>query len=146
MIFNFVWTPWASRQLGARAEGARAGDPIGHGMTPQARAMSRGLTAALNSCARLDLRCVSGGATTMWDMDDQWITLDRMKAVLRRFLDGGGMIFQGNTTSVHDLQAALDHPECYPELIVRVGGFSARFTTLDPDVQQEIVARHRHSG
>ena len=146
MIFNFVWTPWASSMLGARPDGSQAGETIGHGMTPQRRGMAGGITAALNSCVSLDYTCVSGGATTMWDMDDRWITFDRMKSILQVFLADGGMIFQGNTTSVAELEAAMQHPDQYPNLIVRVGGFSARFTTLDRDLQQEIISRHRHRG
>jgi pyruvate-formate lyase len=67
-----------------------------------------------------------------------------MRAILRVFLAGGGMIFQGNTTSVEELEQALDDPAAYPHLFVRVGGFSARFTTLSRDLQEEIVTRHRH--
>ena len=144
MVFNFVWTPGASAVLGARADGSRAGDMIGHGMTPQRSAMVKGITAAMNSCATLDLSVVSGGATTMWDMDAEWITFERMKAVLTTFFAGGGMIFQGNTTSVAELEDALQRPQDYPHLIVRVGGYSARFTSLDSALQKEIVARHRH--
>lgn len=146
MIFNFVWTPGASRQLGARADGAQAGELIGHGMTPQKRGMTQGITAAMHSSISLDYACVSGGATTMWDMDERWITFDRMKSLLQVFFAGGGMIIQGNTTSVSELEEAMAHPECYPNLIVRVGGFSARFTTLERDLQQEILTRHRHQG
>ena len=146
MIFNFVWTPWASAQLGARADGSQAGELIGHGMTPQRRGMTQGLTAALNSCVSLDFSCVAGGATTMWDMDDRWITFARMRTILRVFLARGGMIFQGNTTSVTELEEAMAHPDRFPNLIVRVGGFSARFTTLDRSLQQEIMTRYRHAG
>lgn len=144
MFFNFVWTPEASAALGARADGSRAGEPIGHGLTPTRRGLAAGLTSALNSCLSLDLTGVSGGATTMWDMDHDWITEERMRAILRVFLAGGGMIFQGNTTSVEELEQALDDPAAYPHLFVRVGGFSARFTTLSRDLQEEIVTRHRH--
>jgi len=146
MIFNFVWTPWISGELGARADGSLAGDSIGHGMTPHRLGLREGLTAALNSCTSLDFACVSGGATTMWDMDHRWINFERMKAVLKVFLAGGGMIFQGNTTSVAELEDAVLHPEQYPNLIVRVGGYSARFTTLSAELQREIVSRHRHFG
>jgi pyruvate-formate lyase len=146
MVFNFVWTPGASLELGARADGTRAGELIGHGMTPRAVAMTRGITAAMNSCTALDYACVSGGATTMWDMDARWITFDLLKAVLLRFLQGGGMIFQGNMTSVQQLEDAYEHPERYPNLIVRVGGFSARFDTLDRVLQQEVIHRYRHAG
>ena len=146
MIFNFVWTPGASAVLGAQADGSLAGDLIGHGMTPRGCAMTEGITAAMNSCLSLPFVEVTGGATTMWDMDENWISFDLMKALLSRFLRGGGMIFQGNTTSVREMEEAYEHPERYPNLIVRVGGFSARFVTLDRAVQREIIGRYRHRG
>ena len=40
-----------------------------------------------------------------------------------------------------ELKDAMIHPEKYPNLIVRVGGFSARFIDLSPLVQKEIVSR-----
>ena len=146
MVFNFVWTPMVSKELGARCDGSRAGDLIGHGTTPGSRAMTKGITAAINSSTSLDYDVVSGGATTMWDMDDQWIDFPTLKALLKTFLARGGMIFQGNTTSVQELQDAIEHPDKYPNLIVRVGGYSARFTTLGRELQTEIVNRRRHSG
>ena len=146
MFFNFVWTPDASRLLGARADGQRAGERIGHGMTPQQVAMTEGITAAMNSCLSLDFTPVAGGATTMWDVDPQWASPGVVKALLKSFLQGGGMIFQGNATSVAELEDARRHPERYPNLMVRVGGFAARFVTLSPELQDEIVTRHRHSG
>ena len=146
MAFNFVWTPGESRRLGARADGSRAGDALGHGMTPQGFAVEKGITAAINSATSIDYECIAGGATTMWDMDHEWIDFERMRAIFRAFLARGGMIFQGNTTSVKELEDAYDHPEKYPHLIVRVGGFSARFVTLDRALQQDIIARRRHRG
>jgi len=74
-------------------------------------------------------------------MDDQWINHERMKAILTTFLAKGGMIFQGNTTSVKKLEAAMKNPEQYPNLIVRVGGFA----TLDVSLQREILNHRRHS-
>ena len=144
MVFNFVWTPGASACLGARADGLRAGERINHGTTPQQVAMTEGITAAMNSCLSLDYRCVAGAATTMWDVAPELARFDVMRALLKRFLDGGGMVFQGNMTSVADLEDAIEHPERYPGLMVRVGGYSARFVTLSGDLQREIVTRHRH--
>ena len=40
-----------------------------------------------------------------------------------------------------DLIKAKEHPEKYQNLIVRIGGFSARFVELDPIVQEEIIRR-----
>lgn len=146
MVFSFVWIPDASAILGARADGQYAGERIGHGLTPQAVGMTDGITAAINSCLTIDHTVASGGATTMWDVDPAWVNFDIMKALLRRFWDGGGMIFQGNATSVAELEDALENPERHPNLIVRVGGFSARFVALGTELQQEIVTRHRHAG
>lgn len=82
----------------------------------------------------------------MWDIDPEWATVDTMTAIVKAFLALGGQIMQGNTISVADLEAALERPEAFPNLTVRVGGFSARFVGLDRAVQQEIIARHRHRG
>jgi formate C-acetyltransferase len=146
IIFTFVWAPRVGGSLGASPDGRRARAPIGHGLTPQATGMTDGLTTALQSCTALDQCCVSGGASTMWDMDHRWITFDTMKAVLTAFLDAGGMIFQGNTTDVEELRRAVENPQDYAHLIVRVGGFSAHFTSLATELQQEIIGRHRHAG
>ncbi len=40
-----------------------------------------------------------------------------------------------------DLQNAMAHPDNYQNLIVRVGGYSARFVDLEADIQQDILAR-----
>ena len=61
-------------------------------------------------------------------------------------MEKGGQIFQGNTTSVEDMRKAQENPEEYAHLIVRVGGYSARFVTLSKELQNEIISRHRHNA
>ncbi|MHB9134629.1 MAG: pyruvate formate lyase family protein [Armatimonadota bacterium] len=146
IVFTFVWAPEAGAHLGATACGDPAGTPVAHGLTPQSSAMTEGLTAAIGSHTALSLRRVAGGAGSMWDLDPAWATPDTVRTLLTTFLELGGQIFQGNTTDVCELQQAQAHPQDYPHLFVRVGGFSARFTSLDPAVQQEIVERYRHRG
>ena len=46
-----------------------------------------------------------------------------------------------NCIGREDLENAMKHPEQYANLIVRVGGFCARFVELPPEVQREIVSR-----
>ena len=82
----------------------------------------------------------------MWDLDERWVTPELVKSLLLTFFAGGGMVFQGNMTSVREMQAAIVHPERYQHLIVRVGGFSARFVGLEKSLQEEIVQRYRHSA
>jgi len=146
VIMTFVWAPEAGAALGATAYGDFAGKPIAQSLTPQSMAMTQGLTAAIASHTSLCLERVTGGASSMWDLDPQWASPETVEAVLRTFLRLGGHIFQGNMTDVARLLEARECPEDYPNLMVRVGGFSARFVTLGPALQDEIIHRYRHAG
>ena len=65
--------------------------------------------------------------------------------LLMTFFHNGAQVFQGNTTDVKELIEAQKHPEDYEHLIVRVGGFSARFVGLTPGLQTDIINRRRHN-
>ena len=80
----------------------------------------------------------------MWDFDASIASEAIVKAVLKTFMEKGGQIFQGNTTPLEELMDAKLHPENYEHLMVRVGGYSARFTHLDAALQEEIINRLRH--
>ena len=80
----------------------------------------------------------------MWDFDASWVTKELLVAVIKTFVERGGQIFQGNTTPVEELLKAQKKPEEYGNLTVRVGGFSARFVNLKPELQNEIISRLHH--
>ncbi|MCC6444030.1 MAG: hypothetical protein IT210_11325 [Armatimonadetes bacterium] len=54
--------------------------------------------------------------------------------------------FQGNLTSVDRLIAARQNPDAHRDLMVRVGGFSARFCSLPRETQDEIISRYRYGA
>lgn len=143
-ILTFTYAPVAAEILGATADGRNAGSLVAQGVTPQSCAMKKGITAAINSCGKLPFNKFYGGASTMWDFDSEWVSEDVLKAVLKTFLQKGGHIFQGNTTSVEELKKARLCPEDYQHLMVRVGGYSARFVNLPTALQDEIISRYRH--
>ena len=145
-ILTFIYAPHAASKLGATPDGRNAGGLVAHGVTPQSCAMTQGVSAAINSCGKLPFNKFAGGASTMWDFDSNWVNQDIVKAVLKTFIAKGGQIFQGNTTSVQDLLNAKKNPENYSHLMVRVGGYSARFTYLGEELQNEIIQRIRHNG
>lgn len=145
VILTFVFSPQAARVLGATADGGLAHRNVAHGVTPYSASMKCGLTAAVNSCGKLQFDKFSGGASTMWDFDASFASEELVKAVLMTFFDKGGQIFQGNTTPVEELIEAKENPEKFEHLMVRVGGYSARFVHLTPDVQDEIINRMRHA-
>ena len=145
VILTFVFSPQAAKVIGATADGRAAHGNVAHGVTPHSASMKCGLTAAINSCGKLRFDKFSGGASTMWDFDASFANEELIKAVLLTFFEKGGQIFQGNTTPVEELIEAKKNPEEYEHLMVRVGGYSARFVHLSADVQDEIINRMRHS-
>ncbi len=144
IILSFIWAPVAGRILAATPDGRRAGVPVAQGITPQGMAMTKGITAAINSCASMPFELFCGGASTMWDLDSNYASEDIIRALFTSFFAQGGHIFQGNTTDVETLIKARENPELYPSLIVRVGGYSARFVNLKKELQDDIINRIRH--
>ncbi len=145
VILTFVWAPQAAKVLGATADGRNAHYMIAHGVSPACSSMTAGITAAINSCGKMPFDKFSGGASTMWDLDTSIATEEIVTAILKSFMDNGCQIFQGNTTPLDELLDAKEHPENYEHLMVRVGGYSARFVHLSPELQDEIIARLRHT-
>ena len=144
VLLTFVWAPTAGKLLGATPDGRKAGVPVAHAVTPQSMAMTKGVTAAINSCSSLPFDTFRGGASTMWDLDASMASPEIVKSLFMTFFEQGGQMFQGNMTDVEDLKKAIDAPEQYNHLIVRVGGYSARFVNLNRELQEEIVNRMRH--
>ena len=61
--------------------------------------------------------------------------------MLKTYFRRGGQQAMISVLSREELEDALIYPERHQGLMVRVGGFSAHFITLSPDVQQEIMSR-----
>jgi len=146
VTLTFVYSPIAARVLGATPDGRPAHSLVAHGVGPANASMRKGLTSALNSCGKMPFDSFSGGASTMWDFDSSYASREVVSAVLNSFMEKGGQIFQGNTTPVEELIAARDNPEGFEHLMVRVGGYSARFVHLSRELQDEIISRVRHGG
>lgn len=144
VILGFVWVVEYGKQVGATPDGRRSGRPLAHGLSPQSGAAVAGITAAIHSATRLSLGRVAGGGAMMWDLDPGWAVAETVRPILTTFAQQGGHIFQGNVIDVARLREAQEHPEEHPDLVVRVSGFSARFTSLSRATQDEIITRHRY--
>lgn len=72
-------------------------------------------------------------------------SLDFMTAYAKTFLDGGGMQIQFNVISTETLREAIEHPENYRNLMVRISGYNAYFVELNRDLQMELIERTEHA-
>ena len=71
-------------------------------------------------------------------------TRQQLKSLIRTYFALGGMQLQINVVDQRVLQDALEHPERYGDLIVRVGGYSEYFNQLSRDLQLSILERVEH--
>ena len=69
-----------------------------------------------------------------------------IEALIRVYLERGGLQFQVNALSGATLRAAVAHPETYSGLVVRIGGFSTCFRNLSPASQRELIERVEREG
>lgn len=98
----------------------------------------------MQSANRLDLGAAPGGVASMWDLSGGLTRLDVLQGLLRSFIATGGQIFQGNTTSVEELRAARRDPGVLPAPDRPGGRLFREVHCARPQLQDEIINRHRH--
>jgi pyruvate-formate lyase len=128
--------------VAASADGRRSGAPLANGNTPTAGNDTRGVTAFLNSIAKPDASLHAGYVHNM-KFTKQMFREERSKveALLNTYFARGGTQAMITVVGRGDLENAMREPEKYRNLIVRVGGFSARFVELDGAVQMDLINR-----
>ena len=137
------------QNVGASADGRKAKDPLADGgMSAMYGRDQNGPTALLKSVSKI--KSINGSNGTLLNMKFQpelFRTSKGIKvfsALLRTFVDLHINHVQFNVIRKEDLIAAKNNPEDYKSLIVRVAGYSAYFTELANDLQDEIIARTTH--
>jgi pyruvate-formate lyase len=139
---NTLWGKWTS----ASADGRKHGEPLAPGNAPGAGCDRSGLSAVLNSQAKPD-PSIHAGAVQNVRLTNSFPSLYRplYHALFNAYFQQGGTQAMITVTNRDDLLDALAHPENYANLLVRVGGFSARFIDLDRATQEEILSRTEHA-
>ncbi|WP_315071346.1 formate C-acetyltransferase/glycerol dehydratase family glycyl radical enzyme [uncultured Clostridium sp.] len=132
--------------VGASADGRYAKSPLADGgMSPVYGRDIAGPTAVLKSVSRLDnVLTTNGGLLNMKFLPEFFKTetgIDKFSRFLRAFVDLEIPHIQFNVLRKEDLLAAQKNPENYRSLTVRVAGYTAYFTELAGELQNEIIAR-----
>lgn len=132
-------------QTGATPDGRFAFTPIADGVSPASGRDTNGPTAAANSVAKLDHYIASNGTLFNQKFHPSALSgvrgLENFISLIRAFFDQKGSHMQFNVVSRDTLIDAQNHPENYKNLVVRVAGYSALFTSLSRSLQDDIIAR-----
>ncbi len=144
------WFSWADtlrfgKTVGATPNGRKAREPISHGANPNPGFRKDGaLTAMAQAIASVQ---PGRGNTAPWqlELDIGFAKTDHAVEKLMALMDAhfelGGTLVNINVVDADEILDAHKHPEKHPDLIVRVTGFSAYFTSLSPEFRQLVVNR-----
>ena len=134
---------------GATPDGRKAGFPLADGAGAAQGREKSGPTASVISTTKWNHQKAIGGLVHNVKFSKNALKTDEELAALRdlveTFLRRGGFEIQVNVVSAEELRDAQEHPENYPDLLVRVAGYSDYFVHLNPNMQAEVIARTEHS-
>lgn len=144
------WFSWADtvrfgKSVGATPNGRRAHTPISHGANPNPGFRKDN---ALTAMARAVAAVQPGyGNTAPWQLEldigyaKTGQAVENLMALMEAHFELGGTLININIVDAEKILAAHANPELYPDLIVRVTGFSAYFTSLSKEFRQLVVDR-----
>jgi len=134
--------------VGALPSGRKAGTPLAEGISPQ-QGTDKSPTEVIKSVTKFDhARHLDGGMLNMKFNPSVLVDergLRNFVSLVRTFLDRGGWHIQFNVVDAATLRDAQEHPGKYPTLMVRVAGYSAYFTDLCRETQDDIISRVEHT-
>lgn len=138
---NQLNTEWGNKTA-ASPDGRLSGMYMNPANNPQGGANKSGPTAMLNSLAKFDAK-YHGGSVQNIKFSPSMFNQNRelIKTLFKTYFAKGGCHLMVTVVDSGVLEAAVKHPQKYPDLIVRVSGFSAVFVDLSPNIQEELISR-----
>jgi formate C-acetyltransferase len=131
--------------VGATPDGRYAGKPLNEGASPCLGAAKKGPTAIINSISKLPNDRIAGGQLLNMRFSPAALAGDDNLEKFTYFIKAGRhkKVFHNQFVIMDSkiLRAAKENPEDYPDVMVRVAGYCALFSTLMPEVQDAIIAR-----
>ena len=133
--------------VGATPDGRHSKEQLSENQSPTNGRDISGLTAMLNSVAKVPFDRITGGPLNL-RMHPSAVEgedgLEVMCALFKTYMEKGGMQLQVNVVDAETLRDAQKNPEKYRTLCVRVTGYSAFFVEMGRKAQNELIARTEH--
>lgn len=127
------------------ADGRKSGTPYSSSFSPSLDVKTDGLLSVLQSFTKFDLTDIINGGPLTIEIHDTVLRNDvgikKVAMLVQKYIELGGHQLQLNSVNRDRLIDAQRHPEKYPNLIVRVWGWSGYFNELDKSFQDHIIRR-----
>jgi pyruvate formate-lyase/glycerol dehydratase family glycyl radical enzyme len=150
--FPGFWTMTTHMGFGTRMpalpSGRRVKEALSNGASPCNGRDRQGPTASLSSASNLDNRRITNGYALNQKLSPDYIKGESgnilLDGIILGYFKKGGMQIQFNVMDHTVLADAKEHPEKYPDLVVRVSGYSAYFNDLTEAMKEELINRTLH--
>lgn len=133
------------RSIGATPDGRKAFSPVNNGISPANGSEKNGITAACNSVMKLPSIWFQKGAIFNMRLSKSALSTvenkEKIIAIIKVLFENYGQQIQFNVVDNKVYKDAMKNPDQYKDLMVRVSGYSALFTSLAPDCQMDVINR-----
>lgn len=143
-FFSWANTVGFGKNLGATPNGRKSWQPISHGANPNPGFARDGASLALASAVAKIQPGYGNTAPMQWELDPGMANEDNIQligSIIKAHFEMGGTLINVNIMDKKKVLEAHANPSLYPELVVRVTGFTAYFSMLTPEFRQLVVDR-----